>query len=133
LPIGFKQSPALASLVLMKSPVMDAVANAESAGASVSIYLDDLICSCNDLALLTQLYQSFLYAFAVANLAPNPHKLAPPSDNITVFNCDLRQGFAHVTEARIAKYFSEQRSAASTQSFEAYCRKVAETNIQPLR
>ena len=97
----------------------------------MSVYLDDLICSCDDVALLTQLYESFLVAFAAANLAPNPRKLVPPSDNITVFNCDLRQGFARVTEARIAKYFSEQRSAASIQSFEAYCTKESEANAQP--
>ncbi|MGY3133725.1 MULTISPECIES: reverse transcriptase domain-containing protein [unclassified Bradyrhizobium] len=129
LPIGFKQSPALASLVLMRSPVMAMVAQAEQAGAFVSIYLDDLICSANDEALLEALYDAFLAAFAEANLTPNPTKLVPPTDALVVFNCDLRHGFAQVTPDRIAEYFAEPRSAASLTSFAAYCAKVSEANI----
>jgi Reverse transcriptase (RNA-dependent DNA polymerase) len=128
LPIGFKQSPALASLVLMKSPLMGIVTKAEAAGAFVSIYLDDLICSADDEALLTELYNDFLQACADANLTPNAGKIVPPTSAITVFNCDLSHGFARVTEERIAKYMAKQHSLASRISFDAYCAKVSEAN-----
>ena len=128
LPIGFKQSPALASLVLMRSPVMAMVDKAEKAGAFVSIYLDDLIVSANDQKMLEDLYDGFLKAFAEANLAPNPGKLVSPTKEIVVFNCELRHGFAQVTEERIAKYFQADRSAASVTSFAAYCKSVSEAN-----
>lgn len=128
LPIGFKQSPALASLVLMRSPVMAMVARAEEDGAFVSIYLDDLICSGNNEAVLRNLYARFLVAFAEANLSPNPKKLVAPTDELVVFNCELRHGFAHVTQERIEEYFAEPRTAASQTSFAAYCNKVSEAN-----
>jgi hypothetical protein len=128
LPIGFKQSPALASLVLMRSPVTAMVVRAEEAGAFVSIYLDDLICSGNDEVVLNELYAGFLAAFADANLAPNPGKLVAPTDEIVVFNCELRHGFARVTQERIQEYLAEPRTAASQISFATYCAKVSEAN-----
>jgi hypothetical protein len=128
LPIGFKQSPALASLVLMHSPIMAMVEAAEGAGAFVSIYLDDLIVSANDEAVLQELFAGFLKAFEEANLAPNPAKVVSPTGEIIVFNCELRHGFARVTEERIAKYLEEDRSAASLLSFDAYCAKISEAN-----
>lgn len=131
LPIGFKQSPALASLVLMRSPIMTMVETAEEAGAFVSIYLDDLIVSANDQKVLEQLYNNFLQAFTDANLAPNPGKVIAPTSEIVVFNCELRHGFARVTEERIAKYLELERSAASVTSFNAYCEKISEANTAP--
>lgn len=95
----------------------------------MSVYLDDLIVSSNSAVLLNDLYQRFLLAFAEANLTPNPRKLVAPTDALTVFNCNLTQGSARVSEARIAQYFSADRSAASRKSFDAYCRKIEEGNI----
>lgn len=43
LPIGFRQSPHIASLVLMQSPVFDAIERARANGVLVSVYLDDII------------------------------------------------------------------------------------------
>jgi hypothetical protein len=100
----------------------------EQAGAFVSIYLDDLICSANNEALLQELYEGFLQACEDANLTPNPTKLVAPTSEIVVFNCDLRHGFAQVTPERIARYFEEPRTAASQRSFVVYCAKVSEAN-----
>ena len=43
LPIGFVQSPLLATLVLMQSPVAAAIERANAAGVLISVYLDDFI------------------------------------------------------------------------------------------
>src|ERR1700722_7356262 len=48
LPIGFVQSPLLASLVLMKSEVADAIGRAIAKGVCISVYLDDFIGSHDD-------------------------------------------------------------------------------------
>lgn len=128
LPIGFKQSPALASLVLMKSPLMKMVEEATKKGAFVSIYLDDFICSANDLDMLNELYRSFLNACAEANLTANPAKLETPKKEIVVFNCTLRYGFSEVTPDRINQFFQGARTPKSVESFNAYCNKVAEAN-----
>ena len=48
LPIGFVQSPLLASLVLLKSPVVEAIERAIKNGVCISVYLDDFVGSHND-------------------------------------------------------------------------------------
>jgi hypothetical protein len=128
LPIGFRQSPILASLCLMRSPVMDVVAWAEEAGAFVSIYLDDLICSGPDEAALQDLYELFLDAFVEANLTPHPDKIVPPTTGLQVFNCELREGVARVTPERIAEFFEEPHGPEAVSAFEAYCERVSERN-----
>lgn len=128
LPIGFRQSPILASLCLMRSPVMEVVSWAEETGAFVSIYLDDLVCSGPDKTALETLYDLFLIAFAEANLSPNPNKIVAPTDSLVVFNCNLREGVASVTPERIDEFFNEWRSAEATSAFEAYCNWVSERN-----
>jgi hypothetical protein len=57
LPIGFVQSPLLASLVLMKSEVAEAIERARAKGVCISVYLDDFIGSHDDQALLTAAYE----------------------------------------------------------------------------
>lgn len=128
LPIGFRQSPILASLCLMRSPVMDVVKWAEEEGTFVSIYLDDLVCSGPDKASLETMYELFLTAFEEANLSPHPGKLVSPTSELKVFNCDLREGVASVTPERVAEFFREARSAQAILAFEGYCDRVSERN-----
>ncbi len=101
LPIGFVQSPLLASLVLMKSPVNDAIERARANGVYISVYLDDFIGSHNDLAVLTAAYEDIRDTCVAASFIPNPGKLVPPRTAITAFNCDLTNGSALVTADRI--------------------------------
>lgn len=130
LPIGFVQSPLLASLVLMKSPVATAIERARASGVTVSVYMDDFIGSHNDEAILETAYTDIRNASIAAGFVPNPEKLVPPSAAITAFNCDLRFGSANVTAERIAKYYAqENRTANSDNAFEQYCRRVAAVNV----
>lgn len=128
LPIGFVQSPLLASLVLMRSPVAQAIERAMANGVVISVYLDDFLGSHNDLGTLTAAYDDIRQTCAVALLIPNPNKLVPPQAAITAFNCDLTQGAANVQAARIAKFFSVERSAGSIQSFQEYQARVTSGN-----
>lgn len=121
LPIGFVQSPLLASLALMKSEVAEAIERALVKGVCISVYLDDFIGSHNDEALLTAAYEDIRDTCVAAGFFPNPSKLVPPQAAITAFNCDLTNGAAEVTAARMEKYFSRtDRTPLSDAGFDEY-------------
>lgn len=129
LPIGFVQSPLLASLVLMKSEVADAIERAVAKGVCISVYLDDFIGSHDDLALLTEAYDDIRTACVSAGLIPNPGKLVPPTAAITAFNCNLTEGSALLTPARVAKYWaSPNRTVLSDAGFIQYEGLVSSQN-----
>ena len=131
LPIGFVQSPLLASLVLMKSPVAAAIERAIADGIRISVYMDDFIGSDDDVAALEAAYTDICTACVAAGLIPNPEKLAPPASAITAFNCDLTFGSAKVTDERVAKYNARvDRTPYSDVSFEHYRQLVASANLE---
>jgi hypothetical protein len=130
LPIGFWQSPHIASLVLMQSPVANAIERARDKGVLVSVYLDDFVGSHGDDALLRDVYGDIQAACVEANLAPNENKLVAPNKAIVAFNCNLTKGLAKVTDERIAKFFSVGRSDIGRQSFEDYLERVERANAR---
>jgi hypothetical protein len=130
LPIGFVQSALLASLVLMKSQVADAIERAIANGVCISVYLDDFVGSHNDAAVLAAAYEDIRSASVEAGFIPNPMKLVPPSVAITVFNCDLTNGSATVTPVRVNKYWaSPDRTPMSDAGFTQYMALVAAQNV----
>lgn len=128
LPIGFWQSPHIASLVLMQSPVFDAMERARNKGTTISVYLDDIIGSHADANFLNLVYEDVRRACVEANLIPNADKLVPPSNAIVAFNCDLTSGSTKVTDERIARFFEAAPTAFSRKAFEAYVKRVAVGN-----
>ena len=127
LPIGFVQSPLLASLVLMKSAVSSAIERAIANGVVITVYLDDFIGSHDDMATLTHAYNDIRETCVAAGT--NPTKLVPPSVAITAFNCDLTHGSAIVRADRVAKYMaSPKRTVLSDAAFEQYRDSVASEN-----
>ena len=129
LPIGFMQSPLLASLALIGSPVIDAIEKCMTEGVLITVYFDDFIGSGDNIHAVAAAYERMLTAFEAANLTAAPHKLTPPAAAIRVFNCDLRKGRALVTPERIAAFFSEPRSFSSADSFRHYQDRVAALNL----
>lgn len=128
LPIGFWQSPSLASLVLMRSPVNEAIEALRAEDIAVSVYLDDIVGSFTEEKPLRQAYDKICQACISANLAPNDSKLIPPSKAIVAFNCDLSEGMANVTNERIEKFFATEPSGSAFRAFEAYIDRVARQN-----
>lgn len=131
LPIGFWQSPHIASLVLMQSPVFDAMERARNNGVLVSVYLDDIIGSHSDEGVLRVAYEDVRQACEAATLVPNGDKLAPPSKAIVAFNCNLTHGAAKVTDERIARFVETGPDALAQEAFEAYVARVARANEMP--
>jgi hypothetical protein len=128
LPIGFRQSPHIASLVLMSSPVVAAIEAEQAKGVLISVYLDDIIGSSQNEAPLKAAYEAIKAACATANLKPNPEKLVEPKGEMVAFNCNLANGSAEVTDERIAKFYAKFPGPLSRQSFEAYVARVASLN-----
>jgi hypothetical protein len=128
LPIGFWQSPHIASLVLMQSPVATAIERARGRGVLVSVYLDDFIGSHRDDALLREVYEDIQTACIDANLVPNENKLVAPSKAIVAFNCNLIKGSAKVTDERVAEFFSVGHTELARRSFENYLERVERAN-----
>jgi hypothetical protein len=131
LPIGFVQSPLLASLVLMQSPISQAIERAVKKGVVISVYLDDFIGSHLDEDALTVAYDDIRQACVEAHLVPNLNKLMAPSRAIVAFNCDLMEGSASVRADRIQRFLASPRSAESLSSFEEYRARVASANVAP--
>lgn len=133
LPIGFVQSPLLASLVLMKSQVEAAIKRAIANGVVISVYMDDFIGSHDDKDVLTAAYEDIRRASVAAGLIPNPDKLVPPAEAIRAFNCELKNRSANVTAERIAKYYAQpNRSPMSDASFVQYVNMIAAENAPRL-
>ncbi|QDM15545.1 hypothetical protein FNL55_06190 [Tardiphaga sp. vice352] len=128
LPIGFVQSPMLASLVVLLSPVTDSIELARTRGAFISMYFDDFIGSAPDLVLLNEVFDDLCLACERAALPINDGKLVLPSPIATAFNCSLEEGAAEVTPGRKAEFFAQPRLPASIASFDAYCDRVASQN-----
>jgi hypothetical protein len=130
LPIGFVQSPLLASLVLLKSPVAAAIDRARANGVCISVYMDDFIGSHDDDAVLTAAYADIRDTSVAAGLIPNPAKLVAPTFALTAFNCDLSHGEARVAAERVAKYDArDNRTPASDAAFAEYRDRVAAANF----
>jgi hypothetical protein len=128
LPIGFIQSPILASLVMLHSPITSAIEKTSARGTFVSVFFDDLIGSAMDQNDLQNAYSAILEACRLANFPPNDEKLIAPADKIVAFNCDLSHGSVAVTEERIQKFLSKDRSNAALTSFETYIARVSSNN-----
>ena len=128
LPIGFKQSPLLASLALWRSAVASSIEEAGDRGVFVSVYFDDLIGSSNDESGLRTTYEGILAACAQSNLVANEAKLIEPANAIVAFNCHLAYGQANVTEERIQKFIDEARGPHAETSFIDYCIRVQRFN-----
>ncbi|MEO5611153.1 MAG: reverse transcriptase domain-containing protein [Sphingomicrobium sp.] len=129
LPYGFIQSPILATLVLMESGVGRFLRVLEQQGhVKVTVYMDDISLSSNDLPLLKAAFEQLLTKLDESEFQISPNKVREPSPAMDVFNCDMKSGRTTVRDDRVALFHSEDRVEASTNAFERYCQSVEEGN-----
>ena len=115
LPYGFVQSPIIASLALAKSrlgTVLDALH--ETNGMRVSVYVDDVIVSCDDVARLEQACKALTATAEKAGLAFNTAKCQAPAPSITAFHIELTHAGLAIVAERLAE-FARDLAAASPQ------------------
>lgn len=127
LPYGFVQSPILATLVLANSEVGRTLSRL-AADLTVAVYVDDISLSSNDPARLDAAYDELLQSIEAAGLSANVAKCVSPCNDLTVFNCHLRNGETAVTADRIAEFYSAPPTPLSQAGFERYCTSVTDGN-----
>ena len=127
LPYGFVQSPILATLVLDQSHLGETVRSLSS-HLTLSIYVDDISLSSNDINSLAEGYTQVCTAIDVAGFALSPEKSVFPCDSLTVFNCQLRIGETFVTPDRKELFLKKRPNPAQLEAFERYVQSVERGN-----
>lgn len=106
LPYGFVQSPLLASLALHKSrfgALLDALSKERD--LVVTVYMDDIVISGNDLPRLEQILQEVKVTANRSRFQLNQEKEQGPASAISVFNIDLVAGTdMAVTAERLTEF-----------------------------
>ena len=128
-PYGFVQSPILASLVLAHSEVGQTLSRLAN-HVTVTVYVDDISLSSNDLPLLREKFKELLHAVGASGFKSNEVKAVPPTRSMTVFNCDLRQGETNVTPRLITEFYDQGPTADSAVGFERYCLSINRGNVR---
>ncbi len=115
LPFGFVQSQIVAAVCLAESALgiyldkLKANSNVE-----LTVYVDDIIVSSSDNALLEQVLQDIKAAADKASFTLNPCKQEGPASIITAFNVTVTSGNMEVDPERL-KLFEEALSEASSE------------------
>lgn len=105
LPFGFVQSPIIASLCLQTSKLGRYLSKLNMLSeVSVSVYMDDIIISSNDINKLNIIINRIRPIAEFSKFPLNPNKEQGPSDSITAFNIELSKGFFQITEERLEEF-----------------------------
>jgi hypothetical protein len=131
LPIGFVQSPFLATLVILRSPIAAVLDSAEKEGLRISVYFDDFVISGDDEVLLGKYAQLLVDAMDVSNFHINNKKsVIAPSKQIVVFNCSLENLRTVVTKERVDAFLAQAPTEAALKAFEEYVGRVGAQNLK---
>jgi hypothetical protein len=126
LPYGFIQSPILATLVLMQSGVGSLLRHVVLKGTvMVTVYMDDISLSSDDLTELQATFDQLLAALEEAEFEISQGKTRTPASAMDLFNCDVKRDCTVVRDDRVDLFLSEPRSPASVMAFDEYCESVA--------
>ncbi len=129
LPYGFIQSPILATLVLLESPLGVLLRELDAAPKiAVSLYMDDITLSSDDVDLLNKAFMRILETVELAGFQASLDKLKEPQASMDLFNCTLMHTCTEVLPSRVDRFHAEQRSPQSIEAFDRYCASVAEGN-----
>ena len=108
LPYGFVQSPMVASLCLDKSRLgtyLDKLQAMDS--VSLSVYVDDIIISCDDAQLCASILSELGAAAEKANFTLNASKQEGPAPTITAFNIVLEHAGMRIGEKRLQAFLAK--------------------------
>lgn len=129
LPFGFVQSPILASLCLAKSALGSCMRELPKRYTDlvVSVYVDDIILSCNDEATLNQATTEVKQCAKRSGFALNLKKEEGPAPKITAFNIEISNLSLEVTPTRYAEFvsaFTESTIFAQREGIRNYVNSV---------
>ncbi|WP_283602920.1 reverse transcriptase domain-containing protein [Serratia proteamaculans] len=105
IPYGFPQSPILSTLCLHKSYCGGLFKKLDSSfGIEISIYMDDIIISGNDLELCNLNYNLICDGLIRSGYEVNEKKSQAPSKSIRAFNLELKKHSLRVLSSRVVEF-----------------------------
>lgn len=115
LPYGFIQSPILASLALDRSKLGSYLRTLDAKSQfNVSVYVDDIIISCDDEEALTTAALAFDANSLAAGFPVSSSKREGPGLRITAFNIELSHMATWITGGRMAKFRAAYKAASTS-------------------
>lgn len=126
LPYGFPQSMLLATLVFATSALGSEVRRLRAEGIIISVYVDDILISANDLGILQNAFDRVNESVRVSGFEASPEKSEGPSEEITSFNCSISDTIV-ILEHRMER-FRQQLEVANEYSRDAILRYVGVVN-----
>jgi hypothetical protein len=128
LPYGFVQSMALATLAVENSSLGRCIANCRASGLIVTMYVDDILMSSDDLKIISSAYEDIIASIESSNFSVSASKCSPPSSSVEAFNCIIQKGKIEVSDPRM-NAFRDQLIFASEDAREAILRYVSVLNV----
>lgn len=115
IPFGFVQSPILASVVLSKSALGQAIRDCRSAGVKATVYVDDISLSAESEKALQIAMQQLDHAAHVSGFSFNPAKTQGPAPVARSFNIEFGSGQMKILPDRLAEFEVALRTASHPQ------------------
>lgn len=114
LPFGFVEFPIIASVCLSKSALGHHLTRlAKVKGFAVSVYMDDILVSCNNQAKLNDQLALLKHTSEKSGFPLNIKKLEGPDVSVTAFNIRLSQGSLKITPSRLKEFMDAYSSSAN--------------------
>lgn len=135
IPYGFCQSPLLATLCLEQSNLGVELRKINEEGVLVSVYVDDIILSSNDRAVLLSASERVVGAASAANLRLNTSKTSVCNDMLHAFNCIVSRGNIQIEGSRMDKFVTAYAIAvpAGKEAIEGYIEAISPDQLALFR
>jgi len=114
LPFGFVQSTLIASICLYKSALGSCIRSLQKDGLTVSVYVDDLVLSTNDIQIARDALGAAKHAAERAGFRLNPDKEEGPAEMITAFNINLSAKYMAIEPERLLAFAEAFQAAESS-------------------
>lgn len=134
-PYGFCQSPILATLVLELSHLGSQLRQLSDAGFLVSVYMDDILISCDDQVVLTEASDAVISAADMAGFPLSNGKLAVAVAGVDSFNCHVAAKQITVLDDRMRQFVDDHVAAsdAGKAAIEKYVEALSKGELARLR
>ncbi|MGM8413564.1 reverse transcriptase domain-containing protein [Enterobacter hormaechei subsp. xiangfangensis] len=133
-PYGFPQSPILASLCLNNSHAGSVINRIIKSGhVRISVYMDDVILSGNDITILKKEFENILTALVKSKYEINEKKKRYPAPEIEVFNILLSKNSVKIAPERMVAFIQAYAKSESEDERGGIARYVYSVNEQQAR
>ena len=127
IPYGFVQSMAMATLSVEKSLLGRKIKEFRDTGATITMYVDDIIISSNKYMQAEHIYNELMASALECGLQISDQKTSRPKESVGAFNCDVSHSLIAINEERMQK-FREQLSQANEKQRMAILRYASVIN-----